>query len=143
MPALPAHTDVATAGRFYWSLRGLARPGKSRAVPRAVDHNLVIGFGLDQAPCAPDQTKCQGFSVVADMNRHSFQFPKSVSLLEALFKGIPGVYSEDFPGSHVVYALSLGRAPAARTGHGFRGSQRPGTESVTSTAGWLSQVPLN
>ncbi|RLN05500.1 laccase-8-like [Panicum miliaceum] len=30
---------------------------------------------------------------------HSFRFPEKVSLLEALFRGVPDVYSEDFPGS--------------------------------------------
>ncbi|KAL6840196.1 hypothetical protein ACP4OV_030006 [Aristida adscensionis] len=98
MPALPAHTDVAAAGKFYCSITGLVRPGDP-AVPRAVDHSVAVAFGLDLAPCAPDQTKCQGFALVAAMNRYSFRFPRDVSLLEALFRGVPGVYSEDFPGS--------------------------------------------
>ncbi|WVZ68160.1 hypothetical protein U9M48_017133, partial [Paspalum notatum var. saurae] len=98
VPALPPYTDVATAGRFYWSLTGLVRPGDP-VVPRAVDHSMVVAFGLDTAPCAPDQTKCRGFALVASMNRYSFRFPDraSVSLLEALFRGVPNVYSEDFP----------------------------------------------
>lgn len=98
MPKLPEHTDVATAGKFYWSLKGLVRPG-GPTVPTKVDHRMAIEFGLDQAPCAPEQTKCQSFAVVADMNRHSFRFPEKVSLLQAFFDGTPGVYSEDFPGS--------------------------------------------
>ncbi|KAF8717020.1 hypothetical protein HU200_026129 [Digitaria exilis] len=97
MPALPPYTDVVTAARFYWSLTGLVRPGDP-VVPKVVDHSLVVGFGLEQAPCAPGQTKCQGFSMVASMNRYSFRFPDKVSLLEALFRGVPNVYSEDFPG---------------------------------------------
>uniref|UniRef100_A0A0D9V7U3 Laccase n=1 Tax=Leersia perrieri TaxID=77586 RepID=A0A0D9V7U3_9ORYZ len=96
MPALPRHDDVVTAGKFYWSLTGLARP-TDPVVPTTVDHNMVVSFGLDQAPCAPDQTKCRGFALVAAMNRNTFQFPDKVSLLEALYKGVPGVYSEDFP----------------------------------------------
>lgn len=97
MPSLPPHDDVVTAGRFYWSLTGLARPSDP-GVPTTVDHNMVVTFGLDQAPCAPNQTKCSGFALVAAMNRNSFQFPdQKVSLLEALYKGVPGVYSEDFP----------------------------------------------
>ncbi|KAK3162484.1 hypothetical protein QOZ80_1BG0090070 [Eleusine coracana subsp. coracana] len=95
MPALPNHTDVATAGRFYSSLKGLVQPG-GPTVPKNVDHRMTIQFGLDQAP---EQTKCQRFAVVADMNRHSFRFPEKESLLQALFDGAPGVYSEDFPGS--------------------------------------------
>ncbi|CAO1944413.1 unnamed protein product [Urochloa humidicola] len=97
-PALPPYTDVVTAGRFYWSMTGLVRPGDP-VVPKNVDHSLVVGFGLEQAACAPEQTKCQSFAVVASMNRLSFEFPDKVSLLEALFRGVPGVYSEDFPGS--------------------------------------------
>uniref|UniRef100_A0A0E0CAC7 Laccase n=1 Tax=Oryza meridionalis TaxID=40149 RepID=A0A0E0CAC7_9ORYZ len=96
MPSLPSHDDVVTAGRFYWSLTGLARPSDP-GVPTTVDHNMVVTFGLDQAPCAPNQTKCSGFALVAAMNRNSFQFPEKVSLLEALYKGVPSVYSEDFP----------------------------------------------
>ncbi|KAG0540175.1 hypothetical protein BDA96_03G386000 [Sorghum bicolor] len=98
MPALPAHTDVVTAGRFYWSMTGLVRRGDP-VVPRNVDHSMVVAFGLDQVPCAPEQTKCQGFAVVASMNRYSFRFPDKVSLLEAFFRGVPNVYSEDFPGA--------------------------------------------
>jgi len=97
MPALPPYADVVTAARFYWSLTGLVRPGDP-VVPKTVDHSLVVAFGLEQASCAPDQTRCQRFSVLASMNRRSFRFPEKVSLLEALFRGVPNVYSEDFPG---------------------------------------------
>ncbi|CAL4946567.1 unnamed protein product [Urochloa decumbens] len=106
MPALPPYTDVITAGKFYWSMTGLVRPGDP-VVPKTVDHSMVVGFGLEQAACAPEQSKCQQFSVVASMNRRSFLFPDEVSLLEALFRGVPDVYSEDFPGSPP-------QAPAAR-----------------------------
>ncbi|CAL4973111.1 unnamed protein product [Urochloa decumbens] len=106
MPALPPYTDVVTTGRFYWSMTGLVRPGDP-VVPKTVDHSMVVGFGLEQAACAPEQSKCQQFAVVASMNRRSFLFPDEVSLLEALFRGVPDVYSEDFPGSPPA-------APAAR-----------------------------
>ncbi|KAM0889479.1 hypothetical protein ACQ4PT_027679 [Festuca glaucescens] len=96
LPAMPAHKDMVTAGTFYWSLTVLSRPGDP-AVPTTVSHSMVVEFGLDQEPCAPDQTKCQSFTLVAFMNRYSFQFPKKVSLLKALFDGLPGMYSEDFP----------------------------------------------
>lgn len=97
MPELPPFTDVVTAGRFYWSMTGLRRPGDP-VLPKTVDHSLVVGFGLDQVPCSPEQTKCQTFAVLASMNRYSFKFPDKVSLLEAFFRGVPDVYSEDFPG---------------------------------------------
>jgi laccase len=76
MPAMPAHTDVVTAGTFYWSLTGLVRPGDT-TVPTTVNHSMVLEFGMEQGPCAPDQTRCQGFALVASMNRRSFQFPKN------------------------------------------------------------------
>ena len=98
MPAMPAPTDVVTAGNFYWSLRGLVRP-IDPPLPTTVDHQMLVEFGVDQAPCAPDQTRCQGFALVAFMNRNSFQFPKNASLLQASFDGVPGVYTEDFPSS--------------------------------------------
>ncbi|XP_048568319.1 laccase-8-like [Triticum urartu] len=98
MPAMPAPTDVVTAGRFYWSLRGLVRP-VDPPLPTTVDHSMLVEFGVDQAPCAPDQTRCGGFALVAFMNRNSFQFPRNASLLQASFDGVPGVYTEDFPSS--------------------------------------------
>ncbi|KAM0892773.1 hypothetical protein ACQ4PT_025538 [Festuca glaucescens] len=98
MPAMPAHNDVVTANNFYWSLTGLAR-SDDPVVPTTVNHSLVVEFGLDQEPCAPDQTKCKEYSLVAFMNGYSFQLPEKVSLLKAHFDDLPGVYSEDFPTS--------------------------------------------
>ncbi|PNT73208.1 hypothetical protein BRADI_2g55060v3 [Brachypodium distachyon] len=99
MPTMPSHEDVVTAGNFYWSLTGLVRPSDP-PVPKTVDHDMVVEFGVDQAPCAVEQTKCQGFALVAFMNRNSFQFPRNASLLKALYDGVQGrVYSEDFPSS--------------------------------------------
>uniref|UniRef100_A0ACD5XF83 Uncharacterized protein n=1 Tax=Avena sativa TaxID=4498 RepID=A0ACD5XF83_AVESA len=98
MPAMPSHTDVVTAGTFYWSLTCLVRPGDP-PVPTAVNHSMLVEFGMEQGPCAPDQTRCQGFALVASMNRYSFQFPRNASLLKAMYDALPGVYSEDFPSS--------------------------------------------
>ncbi|KAE8796858.1 L-ascorbate oxidase precursor, putative,expressed [Hordeum vulgare] len=98
MPAMPAATDVVTAGKFYWSLKGLVRP-VDPPLPETVDRRMLVEFGVDQAPCAPDQTKCRGFALVAFMNRNSFQFPRNASLLRASFDGVPGVYTDDFPSS--------------------------------------------
>lgn len=44
---------------------------------------------------------------------------------------------------YVVHALSPGRAPAIGVGHGFRGAQRTGAESATSTSCRFPQVSLN
>uniref|UniRef100_A0A6V7QU50 Plastocyanin-like domain-containing protein n=1 Tax=Ananas comosus var. bracteatus TaxID=296719 RepID=A0A6V7QU50_ANACO len=56
---------------------------------------VTVGFNL--LPCAQDQTRCGPVALAASMNSIVFQFPKRVSLLEAHFEGIPGIYTSNFP----------------------------------------------
>ncbi|KAJ0979586.1 hypothetical protein J5N97_015060 [Dioscorea zingiberensis] len=96
MPAMPDFNDTPTAHNFYSSLTGLFRPGML-PVPLHVDERMFVTFGLGVMPCRPDQTKCNQFSVFGNMNNISFQSPTKMSLLEAHFEGVQGIYTSDFP----------------------------------------------
>ncbi|PKA63125.1 Laccase-7 [Apostasia shenzhenica] len=96
MPALPAFNDTPTAYRFYSNLMALLRPG-TPTVPLTVDERMLITVGLGLVPCAADQPLCSGQAFAASMNNVSFQLPTAPSVLEARFRGIPGVYTRDFP----------------------------------------------
>ncbi|XP_072976237.1 laccase-7-like isoform X2 [Typha angustifolia] len=99
MPAMPAFNDTPTAHKFYTNLTSLVKPGKSDAIPIHVDTRMFVTFGMGFATCEPDQLLCnrtQG-TVASSMNNASFKFPTKISLLEAHFKNIEGVYTRDFP----------------------------------------------
>jgi laccase len=94
----PQFNDTATAHRFFTSLTALVRPGR-RTVPLAVDTRMLVTVGLGSADCRPEQTRCkqQGFAVAASMNNASFELPTTMSLLEAHFRNVTGIYTRDFP----------------------------------------------
>lgn len=96
MPSMPAFNDTPTANQFYSSLLGLIKPGM-QTVPLDVDEHMFVTIGLGLAPCGPNQPKCRGQALAASMNNVSFQFPTKMSLLEAHYKNIPGIYTSDFP----------------------------------------------
>lgn len=95
MPALPAFNDTNTATAFSKSIRS-PRPVK---VPGPVTQEVftTVGFGLFN--CRPGPF-CQGPNntrFAASMNNVSFQLPNTVSLLQAHYHHVPGVFTEDFP----------------------------------------------
>ncbi|KAH7667991.1 Laccase protein [Dioscorea alata] len=96
MPFMPAFNDTPTAHNFYSSLTGLIKPGMP-LVPLHVDEKMFVTSGFGVMPCQPDQTKCSTFQVRGTMNNISFQFPTRMSLLEAHFNGVQGIYTGDFP----------------------------------------------
>lgn len=99
MPILPNFNDTPTAHKFYSNLTGLVNGPQWVPVPRDVDEHMFVTVGLGLDRCAANAT-CQGpngqrFS--ASMNNHSFQFPTSLSILQAFFFNVGGVYTPDFP----------------------------------------------
>ncbi|KAG6488213.1 hypothetical protein ZIOFF_056972 [Zingiber officinale] len=100
MPSMPAFDDTRTAHRFYTNLTGLLRP-ETPAVPLHVDERMFVAFGLGVSPCEPSQVLCNRSrgAITASMNNVSFQFPASISLLEAHYNGLDdgAVYTSDFP----------------------------------------------
>lgn len=105
MPVLPASNDTLTAHKFYSNLTGLAGGPHWVPVPRQVDEHMFITFGINLAPCRSNVTgnpTCQGplnQSLSASMNNVSFVLPSTskLSMLQAFFFDVGGVYTTDFP----------------------------------------------
>ncbi|KAH0465256.1 hypothetical protein IEQ34_005359 [Dendrobium chrysotoxum] len=98
MPSLPAFNDTPTAHHFYSNLTAL----HPNSVPLQIDQHMFIAFGLGLTPCSANQPLCQGRALSASMNNISFSFPTTVSMLEAHFRRIRGVYTKDFPNRPLV-----------------------------------------
>ncbi|KAL3839452.1 hypothetical protein ACJIZ3_024043 [Penstemon smallii] len=101
MPILPAFNDTPTAHRFFTNLTGLVTSPFWTPVPRVVDEHMFITVGLGLSACdAPRNGTCQGpfgLKFAASMNNASFQIPTRLSMLEAFFRNVGGVYTTDFP----------------------------------------------
>lgn len=104
MPTMPSFFDNDAAFRFYSNLTGLRRPG-DRTVPLHVDERMFVTVGLGRVACRPDQVSCNQTtgSLAASMNNVSFQFPTTMSLLQAHYEGVEGVYTADFPDEPPVF----------------------------------------
>lgn len=99
MPLMPATNDTPTAHKFYSNLTGLAGGPHWIPVPRHVDEHMFITVGLGLEPCGGNAT-CQGpfgQRLSASMNNKSFQFPTSLSMLQAFFFNVGGIYTPNFP----------------------------------------------
>ncbi|KAL9428903.1 hypothetical protein AB3S75_030824 [Citrus x aurantiifolia] len=99
MPALPAYNDTPTAYTFYSNITGLSGGPQWVPCPRRVDERMfvTVGLGLEQCPA---NATCQGPGsqrLSASMNNHSFQAPTSLSILQAYFFNVGGVYEPNFP----------------------------------------------
>ncbi|GFP86269.1 laccase-7 [Phtheirospermum japonicum] len=102
MPALPAFNDTPTAHRFFSNLTGLVTSPFWIPVPRQVDEHMfvTVGLGLTACDTPGNSSSCQGpfgQKLAASMNNESFQLPTRLSMLEAFFRNIGGVYTTDFP----------------------------------------------
>lgn len=101
MPTLPAYNDTPIAHRFFTSLTGLVTgPFRSR-VPDKIDERMFITVGMGLTPCgAPGSGWCLGplgQKSATSMNNASFQFPTKLSMLEAFYRNVKGIYTTDFP----------------------------------------------
>ncbi|XAR60786.1 Laccase [Bertholletia excelsa] len=95
LPRLPAYNDTVTATAFTTQFRSPS----TVEVPTKVDENLFFTVGLGLVNCNPGP-QCQGPNntrFAASMNNVSFVLPRSTSLLQAYYQGIPGIYTTDFP----------------------------------------------
>ncbi|KAK6231307.1 hypothetical protein SCA6_001380 [Theobroma cacao] len=119
MPDLPAFNDTPTAHKFFSNLTGLKGGPNWVEVPRKVDHKMFVTIGLGLEAC-PANTTCVGPNGVrpsASMNNQSFALPTTVSILQALFSNVGGVYTTDFPAKPPIQfdytnATSVGNNPA-------------------------------
>ncbi|XP_070037428.1 laccase-7-like [Nicotiana tomentosiformis] len=101
MPILPAFNDTPTAHKFFTNLTGLVTGPFWTPPPRKVDEHMFITIGLGLTACnRPGNATCggpNGQRFAASMNNASFQFPNKISMLEAFFYNVNGVYTTDFP----------------------------------------------
>ncbi|XP_010262708.1 PREDICTED: laccase-7-like [Nelumbo nucifera] len=98
MPVLPAFNDTPTAHRFYSNLTSL-KTTLNAHVADHVDERMFITVGLGLSACDRNAT-CggpNGLKFAASMNNQSFQLPSTLSMLQAFFSGVKGIYTEDFP----------------------------------------------
>lgn len=97
LPRLPAFNDTATATAFT---AGIKSPGRVE-VPTEIDENLFFTVGLGLNNCSvPNSPRCQGPNgtrLTASMNNVSFVLPRAISLMQAYYRGVPGVFTTDFP----------------------------------------------
>ncbi|KAE8099289.1 hypothetical protein FH972_017282 [Carpinus fangiana] len=101
MPVLPALNDTPTANKFYTNLTGLAGGPHWFPVPNQVDEHMFVTIGVNLAPCEGN-APCGGAlgqRSSASMNNESFVLPSSshLSMLQAFFLNVDGVYTTDFP----------------------------------------------
>lgn len=95
LTAPPPQNATLVAAKFTNSLRSLNSVKFPAMVPLKIDHSLLFTVGLGLHTCA---SCANGNRVVADINNVTFVMPK-ISLLQAHFFNISGVFTDDFPGS--------------------------------------------
>eukprot|EP00253_Pinus_taeda_P000920 PITA_00920 len=98
LPSLPAYNDTDTVTIFSRALRSLASQEHPVDVPQTIDESLISTVGLGLLPCETGNT-CEGPNgtrLSASMNNISFVDP-TISLLQAYYFNISGVYMTDFP----------------------------------------------
>ncbi|KAK6935763.1 Multicopper oxidase, type 1 [Dillenia turbinata] len=103
----PPQNATGVATKFTNSLRSLNSVEYPAKVPLTVDHSLFFTIGLGTTPCAACS---RGFKFVADINNVSFVMPK-ISLLQAHFFNISGVFTDDFPGHPPIVFNYTGTQP--------------------------------
>ncbi|CAA0836331.1 Laccase-7 [Striga hermonthica] len=101
MPDLPTFNDTPTTHKFFTNLTALTTSPFWVTVPNQVDEKMFVTVGLGLSACdRPGNATCQGLlgqKFAASMNNESFQFSKRLSMLEAFFRGVDGLYTTDFP----------------------------------------------
>ncbi|PIN24862.1 Multicopper oxidase [Handroanthus impetiginosus] len=101
MPELPVFNDTPKAQRFFTNLTGLVTSRFWNSVPRQVDEHMFVTVGLGLVACdLPGNATCGGQNqqrFAASMNNASFEFPTRLSMLEAFFRNVDGIYTTDFP----------------------------------------------
>ncbi|XP_021716596.1 laccase-7-like [Chenopodium quinoa] len=99
MPALPAFDDTPMAHRFYSNLTGLTSARFWEPTILDVDEHMFMAIGLGLVSCGKN-TSCLGLfnqSFAASISNFSFQLPTKMSILEAHYSNVTGVYNATFP----------------------------------------------
>jgi laccase len=98
-PWMPPANDIPTAHRFSSNITSLVGGPHWTPVPRHVDEKMFITMGLGLDPC-PSNAKCVGpldQRLAGSLNNRTFMIPERISMQEAYFYNITGVYTDDFP----------------------------------------------
>ncbi|KAJ7549818.1 hypothetical protein O6H91_07G070600 [Diphasiastrum complanatum] len=97
-PSLPASNDTVYGENFFKSIRSLNSKEYPIQVPQTVDRNLLftVSFNLKACPSGQLCLGPGGLKFSSSMNNISFSFP-SISIMQAYYYNIGGVFSPDFP----------------------------------------------
>lgn len=104
---LPPRNATSLATTFVDSLKSLNSQQYPARVPPTVDHSLLFTIGLGVNPCA---TCIHGSRIAAYFNNITFIRP-NISLLNAHFFNINGVFTDDFPGNPLISYDYTGTQP--------------------------------
>ncbi|XP_038702377.1 laccase-7-like [Tripterygium wilfordii] len=99
MPVLPSFIDTSTAHRFQSNLTGLTNGPHFVSIPSKVDQHMLFTVGLGLVPCRTNVT-CSGpfgQNLASSLNNASFVPPTRLSMLEAFYYNVSGIYTTDFP----------------------------------------------
>lgn len=107
LTSTPPKNATSIAAKFLKSLRSLNSNTYPAKVPLKIDHPLFFTIGLGVNPCT---TCVNGSRVVADINNVTFVMPK-ISLLQAHFFNISGVFTDDFPANPLIPYNYTGTQP--------------------------------
>ncbi|PON90181.1 Laccase [Trema orientale] len=102
---LPDFYDNSAAHKFFTSLTSLVDGPHWVPVPLHVDEHMFITIGLNSQLCESGNATCKGALGLRDsagMNHQSFVLPQTLSMLQAFFYGVSGIYTTDFPDYPVV-----------------------------------------
>ncbi|KAL5709328.1 laccase [Ranunculus cassubicifolius] len=101
LPVQPAFNDTPTAHRFFSNLTSLTSGPHWTSCPRNIDHSLFITIGLGLTNCGSSNNCSNPFGsqyrFAASINNVSLELPTRLSLLEAFYFGVNGIYTTDFP----------------------------------------------
>ncbi|KAI5074463.1 hypothetical protein GOP47_0010424 [Adiantum capillus-veneris] len=93
LPSLPAFDDILYVANFTQSLRGYY----AMNIPQEVHYDLLYTLSYSFLPCPTCQLPpYPGQRITTSINNETFVLPE-ISLLEAYYNHINGVYETDFP----------------------------------------------
>ncbi|KAI3685443.1 hypothetical protein L6452_34685 [Arctium lappa] len=96
-PHLPRVNDTSASVNFTGRLRSLASRAHPIDVPMKITKNLLFTVSINTLPCANNSCEGpRGLRLAASVNNITFGSPR-ISILDAYYGRITGVYGDDFP----------------------------------------------
>lgn len=122
----PTINATQVADNFTNALRSLNSKKFPAKVPQKIDHSLFFTVGLGVNPCP---TCVNGSRLVAAINNITFVMP-SISLLQAHYYNIKGVFTSDFPANPPTPFNYTGNVTTPGTTNGTRVYRLPYNATV-------------